>query len=202
MSREWFYIGTFGQLGPLTEEQIVELVTDGVIESRTYVWHSGLTDWCPASQVMELMPTFAEMQRHVPPPAPSQRPAPSQPPAPFIPPAAPYSPPAPRPSLGAPQVPTTPVPFAYNAYQPLTAQPVDYSMLGLPQSDKNRIVAGVLQILLPGFGRMYLGYWPQGVVQLLSVALCGIGALWSLIDGIALLCGNTKLDGYGRILPN
>jgi hypothetical protein len=49
---------------------------------------------------------------------------------------------------------------------------------------------------------MYLGYLAQGVIQLLTTPLCGAGALWSYIDGIAILCGSTKLDGYGRVLKD
>src|SRR5579859_2938673 len=39
---EWYYIGHYGQLGPLTREQIDELVTGGVISRDTYVWRAGM----------------------------------------------------------------------------------------------------------------------------------------------------------------
>ena len=85
-----------------------------------------------------------------------------------------------------------------------TNAPAPYQMntLNLPVSDKSRIAAGVLQLIIPGVGRMYLGYLAQGVIQLLTTPLCGAGALWSYIDGIAILCGSTKLDGYGRVLKD
>lgn len=68
-------------------------------------------------------------------------------------------------------------------------------------SDKSRVVAGVLQILLPfGVGRFYTGHAGLGVAQLLVVLLtCGAGVIWPIIDGIVLLvAGGT--DIYGRQL--
>ena len=39
---DWYYIGHYGQLGPLTKEQIDELVDGGVIARETYVWSTGM----------------------------------------------------------------------------------------------------------------------------------------------------------------
>ena len=84
--------------------------------------------------------------------------------------------------------------------------PTTYFYPALPQqfvgmSDKSKVVAGVLQIVLPfGVGRFYVGNTGLGVAQLLCTVLtCGVGALWSFIDGIILLtAGGT--DQYGRQL--
>lgn len=72
---------------------------------------------------------------------------------------------------------------------------------GLPFSDKNKIVAGVLQLVIPlGIGRMYTGHTGIGVAQLLvTLATCGIGALWPFIDGIITLVGDPR-DANGRPL--
>ena len=70
---------------------------------------------------------------------------------------------------------------------------------GVIRSDRSRAVGGVLQ-LFPGVGRMYLGYWAHGVLQLVFT-LCGFGLLWSWVDGLYILAGGVKLDGYGRRLP-
>ncbi|GAA1793562.1 hypothetical protein GCM10009795_043920 [Nocardioides hankookensis] len=65
---------------------------------------------------------------------------------------------------------------------------------GLPFSDKSKLVAGLLQIFLPfGIGRFYLGDTKTGVWQLVvAVLTCGIGSLWSFIDGIIILATDSK----------
>lgn len=73
---------------------------------------------------------------------------------------------------------------------------------GIPYSDKSKLVAGLLGILLGGFGvgRFYMGNIGMGVAQILVTWLTfGIGALWPLIDGIIILAGNPK-DANGRPL--
>lgn len=74
-------------------------------------------------------------------------------------------------------------------------------MTGLEFSDKSKIIAGILQILVPfGIGRFYTGHTGLGVAQLLVVVLtCGAGSLWPIIDGILLLIG-TPTDSDGRPL--
>ncbi len=62
---------------------------------------------------------------------------------------------------------------------------------GLPYSEKSKIVAGLLQLFLGGFGigRFYLGYTGIGVAQLLT---CGGLGFWALIDAIMILTGSVK----------
>jgi len=71
----------------------------------------------------------------------------------------------------------------------------------VPFSDKQKLVAGLLQILVPlGIGRMYIGDVGLGVAQLLiTLFTCGIGALWPFIDGIVMLTGD-PVDSDGRPL--
>lgn len=161
---DWYYIGHYGQLGPLTRDQINELIAAEVIARETYVWKVGMSDWVPAGQVGELGAHFVSI-------APSMSPPP------------PPSPSAPR--YGA--MPDNSPVFAY----PRT--------LVTLKSDKSRLVAGVLQLIIPGVGRMYLGYGAYGVLQLLFT-LCGVGYIWSFIDGVYILAGGVKYDGYGRRL--
>jgi TM2 domain-containing membrane protein YozV len=71
----------------------------------------------------------------------------------------------------------------------------------LPVSDRNRVIAGLLQLLIPGGGRFYLGYMAHGFLQLITMP-CVVGVLWAWIDGIIMLCGGVKLDGYGRRMVN
>ncbi len=73
---------------------------------------------------------------------------------------------------------------------------------GLPYSDKQKLVAGLLQIFLPGFGigRFYTGHTGIALAQIaVTVCTCGMGGLWPLIDGIVILAGKPK-DAQGRPL--
>lgn len=47
---------------------------------------------------------------------------------------------------------------------------------------------------------MYLGYVGTGIAQLFTTLCFGIGAVWSMIDGILILCGTVRADGMGRPL--
>lgn len=64
---------------------------------------------------------------------------------------------------------------------------------------KSKLVAGLLQIFLGGFGvgRFYLGYTGIGIAQLLTVWICGIGYIWGFIDGILILCDQVPTDANG-----
>ena len=182
---DWYYIGHYGQLGPLTREQIDELVEGGVIDRDTYVWRAGMEGWLPAERVRELADAFRAAQPFAappPPPTPGSRVA--------APPQAPnFSNPAPAPA------------FPTNDFAPLASQAAYYPTFGGLRSDRSRTAAGVLQLFLPGVGRMYLGYLAYGVLQLvLTIFTCGFLWLWSFIDGIIILTGGVKLDGYGRQL--
>ena len=76
-----------------------------------------------------------------------------------------------------------------------------HPVTGVPYSDKNKLVAGLLQILIPlGIGRMYMGDTKTGVIQLVvTLVTCGIGAIWPFVDGILILVGD-PVDQYGRPL--
>ncbi|MFF0546981.1 NINE protein [Nocardia thailandica] len=80
--------------------------------------------------------------------------------------------------------------------------PYGRDMYGVPFSDKQKLTAGLLQILLGSFGvgRFYLGYNGLAVAQIAVTWLtCGIGAIWPLIDGIMILTGKVP-DSQGRPL--
>ncbi len=73
---------------------------------------------------------------------------------------------------------------------------------GRPLSDKSKVVAGILGIVLGAFGagRFYMGDTKTGVLQLVvSIFTCGLGHLWGLIDGIMILI-NGGVDAQGRVL--
>ncbi|MEU1480103.1 TM2 domain-containing protein [Streptomyces sp. NPDC001668] len=108
-----------------------------------------------------------------------QGPQPGYPPPGFPPPG--YYPPPPGTYTGDPNA-----PYGYDPY-------------GRPYSDKSKVIAGILQLTLGGFGvgRFYLGNVGMGLAQLFT---CGGLGIWSLVDGILLLTGNDHTDEHGRIL--
>ncbi|CAI7974961.1 hypothetical protein BBK14_03515 [Parafrankia soli] len=73
-----------------------------------------------------------------------------------------------------------------------------HPITGEPYSDKQKIVAGLLQIFAGcfGVGRFYLGSTGIAVAQLLT---CGGLGVWALVDGVMILTGNVR-DQYGRPL--
>lgn len=112
---------------------------------------------------------------------------PPPPPGSYGPPPSGQLPPPPG-QYGAPpsgQYPAYGAPHAGYGFDPKT---------GLPFSDKSKLIAGLLQILLPlGIGRMYMGQTGLGIAQLVvTLVTCGAGALWPFIDGILILVGDPK----------
>lgn len=160
---EWYYVGQFGQLGPLSEDQMAELIDSGVITRDTYVWKRGMADWVLAYGV----PEFRNMLTPTTPPPPPTE--------------------------------TRPGHTGHTIAAAYGAPPPTQYAYGSPSS---RVLAGVLQIL-PGVGRMYLGFMAIGVLQLvLTIFTCGVMAIWSWVDGIIILAGGVKTDGYGRALAD
>ena len=95
-----------------------------------------------------------------------------------------------------------PGPYGYG-YPPNPAAPYGiHPITGIPYSDKSKVVAGVLQLVVPlGIGRFYMGDTNIGIAQLLvTLVTCGIGALWPFIDGILILVNDTATDAQGRPL--
>jgi TM2 domain-containing membrane protein YozV len=187
---EWYYIGHYGQLGPLTKEQMEELVEGGVILQETYVWRTGMAQWQTADTVPELK---AALQMAIPFTAP--------PPPPMY-----QQQPKPAPAPARPQPVQQPQPFQPYQQQPQSYQQ-NYQPVSSPynrmtyavRSDKSRTWAGVLQIF-PGAGRIYLGYYAYGTIQMVLGFCTGILWLWSIIDGIIILTGGVQFDGFGRVL--
>jgi TM2 domain-containing membrane protein YozV len=73
-----------------------------------------------------------------------------------------------------------------------TTQPAPEA--GKPAGAEKKVVAGVLGILLGGFGvhKFYLGYTKEGIIQIVvTFVTCGIGSLIGLVEGILYL---TKPD--------
>ena len=73
------------------------------------------------------------------------------------------------------------------------AKPVD------PSTQKSRMVAGLLGILLGGLGahNFYLGNNSRAILQIVLNLCCGAGAIWGLIEGIMILTGSINTDAWG-----
>ena len=132
------------------------------------------------------------------PPPPNQPPGGygAPPPGGYGPPGAPggYGPPPGYP----PGYPAAPQPGMMQPGAPYGVDP----MTGMPLSDKSKMTAGLLQIFLGSFGvgRFYLGYTGLAIAQIAVVWLtCGMGSIWTLIDGIMMLTGKVP-DAQGRPL--
>jgi TM2 domain-containing membrane protein YozV len=74
---------------------------------------------------------------------------------------------------------------------------------GLPYSHRSKLVAGLLQIFLGGFGvgRFYTGHIGIAFAQIaVTLFTCGVGGLWPLIDGIIMLTSESPRDVDGKPL--
>jgi hypothetical protein len=112
--------------------------------------------------------------------------------------APPPPPPPPPPPLPPGYAAAGPPGYGYPYPYPLPGAPYGIDRFGRPYSDKSKIIAGVLQIVLGvfGAGRWYTGHYGIAVAQLLT---CGGLGVWSLIDGIVMLAGDVT-DPEGRPL--
>ena len=106
---------------------------------------------------------------------------------------------------GGYQMPPQGTPYQQYGYQ--TPPPYMPPMVPLGYSQKSKLVAGILGILIGVFGvhNFYLGYTGKAVAQLLltllgSVFTCGLSAvavwIWGLVEGIMILTGGIKVDGH------
>ncbi len=68
-----------------------------------------------------------------------------------------------------------------------------------PSTQKSKLVAGLLGILLGGLGihNFYLGYTGKAIGQIALSFCFGAGAIWGLIEGIMILTGSINKDANG-----
>jgi len=59
MPNEWFYARDDQQVGPVSFDQLRQLVTTGGVRPSDHIWKEGLAAWLPASQVPGLFATAA-----------------------------------------------------------------------------------------------------------------------------------------------
>ena len=75
---------------------------------------------------------------------------------------------------------------------------------GYPDPRKSKIAAGLLALLIGGFGihNFYLGYTGKALAQLLMTVLScfllyPVSLIWSVIEGIQILTGSISTDARG-----
>ncbi len=90
-----------------------------------------------------------------------------------------------------------------NAYGPRPGAPYGIEPTsGLPYSDKQKLIAFLLQFFLGAFGagRFYTGHIGLGIAQfIVTWVTCGLGSLWPTVDSIMMLVGQVP-DVDGRPL--
>jgi TM2 domain-containing membrane protein YozV len=128
-----------------------------------------------------------------------ENPDPTQPYGSTPPPPPPPPPAAPSPGYTGYTAPGMPVgAYGVSSQAPYGLDP----RTGIPYSEKQKLVAGLLQILLPfGIGRYYIGDTTTGIWQTVATVLtCGVAHIWVLIDGILMLVHDDTKDSQGYIL--
>ena len=112
-------------------------------------------------------------------------------------PAPPPPPPPPPPAPATARLPAGPAAPA-GAYGVSSSAPYGiHPATGIPYSDKQKLIAGLLNILLPfGVGRFYIGDTKTGVLAARRHASSPAASarLWSLIDGIMMLVNDDTKD--------
>ncbi|WP_291147754.1 TM2 domain-containing protein [Flavobacterium sp. UBA7680] len=75
-----------------------------------------------------------------------------------------------------------------------TTKPESWNTPSEPKPENKKVVAGILGILLGGFGihKFILGYTQEGIIQLvITLVTCGVGSIIGFVEGIIYL---TKSD--------
>jgi len=68
MDTQWYYTNQAQRLGPVSPEQLKQLVVSGRLQPSDMVWKEGMTQWAPASRVKGLFPAETLASAPEPPP--------------------------------------------------------------------------------------------------------------------------------------
>jgi hypothetical protein len=55
VAQEWYYVSPTGRRGPINQDQLQELATEGEIAPATLVWRSGFPDWIAFTRIGQLL---------------------------------------------------------------------------------------------------------------------------------------------------
>src|SRR4051812_49652392 len=78
----WFYAAEGRQTGPVSQEQLAELVRSGQIAMESLVWREGMASWQPLREVQASIPALAGPAGAAPGAAPRGASSPAGPPPP------------------------------------------------------------------------------------------------------------------------
>jgi TM2 domain-containing membrane protein YozV len=89
------------------------------------------------------------------------------------------------------------MPYGVSPEAPFGIEPFS----GIPYSDKERLVAFLLQLFLGAFGagRFYTGHTGMAIAQIVATWLSCVGLIWPVLDAVMMLTGRVT-DAQGRPL--
>src|SRR4051812_19668469 len=67
----WFYVDNGQQAGPVDSAMLTTLVSRGIIQADTLVWHEGMANWMPYSEATASQGAPPAVQEVAAPPAPT-----------------------------------------------------------------------------------------------------------------------------------
>jgi hypothetical protein len=209
--------GTTGQdnmaMAAAPEEALTDIVDAEIAEEDLGLGEASFSPTSPAPRFVDpfestdaVMGGFTPAPVYTPPAYENPAPPITQPVAPA--PTASYTPYEPQANYSQmPQYPVVPAYTPMAVSRTLPGQMIQTPYGNLPVSDKSKVTAGVLGILLGslGVGRFYRGFVGLGIAQII-VTFCtfGFGFLWGFIDGIMVLVSqpgsHESLDSDGRVM--
>ncbi len=68
--RMWYYMRDNEQVGPVSPEELLRLLATGTLAADVYVWAEGMSEWRPASEIVELgghLPPVSSAEELMPP---------------------------------------------------------------------------------------------------------------------------------------
>jgi hypothetical protein len=66
---QWYYSKDGQQLGPVSDAQLLEHIRSGHIIPKNLVWHVGMPEWLPFTEVAHTIPAASSPSAHPPPPS-------------------------------------------------------------------------------------------------------------------------------------
>jgi hypothetical protein len=69
--QQWYYVKNGQRQGPVSTDQIKQLLASGSLQPSDLVWKEGMSQWTAASTIKELLPAPAMPSPQVPPPVPT-----------------------------------------------------------------------------------------------------------------------------------
>ncbi|MBF0359572.1 MAG: DUF4339 domain-containing protein [Oligoflexia bacterium] len=62
MTTKWFYVENNNKIGPIEENNFIELINNDIVTIETYVWKKGYSTWIKAKDINELLTLIQKRQ--------------------------------------------------------------------------------------------------------------------------------------------